>query len=68
MLIHIVMNTLESQFQKCRMHDEEIGLCIVILGTYIHREPSVAAAILPDILRLVSKFASLTTFPWQSER
>lgn len=34
--------------------DEEIGLCIVILGTFIHREPALAAPLLPDILTIVA--------------
>lgn len=35
--------------------DEEIGLCIVTLGTFIHREPALAAPLLPEILSIVSK-------------
>jgi hypothetical protein len=35
--------------------DEEIGLCIVTLGTFIHREPALAAPLLPDILSIVAK-------------
>lgn len=35
--------------------DEEIGLCIIILGTFIHREPALAAPMLPDILSIVAK-------------
>lgn len=35
--------------------DEELGLCVVILGTFIHREPSLAASLLPDILTIVAK-------------
>ncbi|KAL3290395.1 hypothetical protein HHI36_023736 [Cryptolaemus montrouzieri] len=47
--------------------DEEIGLCIVILGTFIHREPSLAAPLLPDILSIVARMATNPLFPWQSE-
>ncbi|OQR74278.1 protein unc-79-like [Tropilaelaps mercedesae] len=47
-------------------HDE-IGLCIVALATYVHREPSLAAPIMPDILRAVSKIAQQFFYPWQSE-
>lgn len=36
--------------------DEEIGLCIVTLGTFIHREPALAAPLLPDILNIVAKY------------
>lgn len=36
--------------------DEEMGLFLVILGTFIHREPAIAAPYLPDILQIVSKY------------
>lgn len=36
--------------------DEEIGLCIITLGTFIHREPALAAPMLPDILSIVAKY------------
>lgn len=35
--------------------DEEIGIMITILNTFIHREPSLAAPFLPEILTIVSK-------------
>lgn len=35
--------------------DEELGLCIVILATFIHREPALAAPLLPEILSIVAK-------------
>lgn len=38
--------------------DEELGLCIINLGTFIHREPSLAAPLLPEILRVVTKSVS----------
>ncbi|RZB38818.1 unc-79 -like [Asbolus verrucosus] len=47
--------------------DEEIGLCIVTLGTFIHREPALAAPLLPDILSIVAKVATNAMYPWQSE-
>ncbi|CAM1320186.1 UNC79 (predicted) [Pycnogonum litorale] len=47
--------------------DEELGLCIVVLATFIHREPALAAPLLPEILKTVSKIGSSTMYPWQSE-
>lgn len=47
--------------------DEELGLFIVLLGTLIHREPSLSSCFLPDILILVSKVATHHTFSWQYE-
>ena len=40
---------------KEQYSDEELGLLIVILGTFIHREPALAAPLLPDILSIVAK-------------
>lgn len=47
-------------------HDE-IGLCIVALATYVHREPALAAPMLPDILRTVAVIAQQYFYSWQSE-
>lgn len=46
-------------------NDEEIGLMVIILATFIHREPSLAAPFLPEILATVSTFAVHCTFAWQ---
>lgn len=35
--------------------EEELGLCIVIISTFVHREPALAASMLPEILRCNSK-------------
>ena len=47
--------------------EDEIGSCIVILRTYVHREPELAAPILPQMLRLVARFASYQPNSWQAE-
>lgn len=47
--------------------DEEVGILVIILGTFIHREPQLAAPFMPEILLTVSKFATQFTFPWQCE-
>ncbi|XP_045481676.1 protein unc-79 homolog isoform X1 [Harmonia axyridis] len=47
--------------------DDEIGLCIIILGTFIHREPALAAPLLPDMLSIVGRVATNPLYPWQSE-
>lgn len=36
--------------------DEEIGIMVIILGTFIHREPGLAAPFLPEILSTVTKY------------
>lgn len=41
--------------------DEEIGIMIIILGTYIHREPALAAPYLPEILTTVTKSGNSST-------
>lgn len=35
--------------------DETIGLCIIVLATYIHREPSLATPLLLESLIAVSR-------------
>ncbi|RWS30132.1 protein unc-79-like protein [Leptotrombidium deliense] len=47
--------------------EEDIAMCIVILGTYIHREPGLAANIMPEMLLMVAKYANLNRYPWQCE-
>lgn len=44
--------------------DEDLGLCIIILGTFIHREPALAAPLLPDILSIVAKYVNLQFWPF----
>ena len=39
--------------------DETIGLCIIVLATYIHREPSLATPVLLESLIAVSRYAYL---------
>ena len=64
--IHERCLTCNNVYQE--FSEEEIGMCIVILRTFIHREPSLAASILPEILKLVSKFATYFPYPWMTER
>uniref|UniRef100_A0ABD2W1Y8 ATP-dependent DNA helicase n=1 Tax=Trichogramma kaykai TaxID=54128 RepID=A0ABD2W1Y8_9HYME len=47
--------------------DDELGLCIIIFGTFIHREPSLAASFLPEILLTITNMTSKLVFPWQFE-
>lgn len=42
-------------------NDEEIGIMIIILNTLIHREPSLAASFLPEILVTVAKYNLLNS-------
>lgn len=48
--------------------EEEIGMCIVILRTYVHRNPELAAPLLPEMLNLVARFTSYFPNAWQYER
>lgn len=38
--------------------DKDLSMCLVILETFIHHEPSMAAPMLPNILRLVARYSS----------
>lgn len=55
------MNLFLSRCSDCgtrkeEYSDDEIGLCIVLLGTFVHRAPSVAACLLPEILTILAKY------------
>lgn len=66
----------ESWYEKCsncgaileEFSEDEIGMSIVILGTYIHREPGLSAPLLPQILKLVAKFTRYYPYSWEQER
>ncbi|XP_022815729.1 protein unc-79 homolog [Spodoptera litura] len=47
--------------------DEELGLCIIVLATFVHREPAAAAAMLPALLHNVSRVVQLGNYSWQAE-
>lgn len=47
--------------------NEELGLCLVALETFIHREPSLAAPMMPEILKIVTRIALRPLFAWQAE-
>lgn len=37
-------------------NDDEIGLCVIVIGTFVHREPALAAPILHQILSVIAKY------------
>lgn len=45
--------------------EDEIGQCIIILGTFIHQEPSLVAPLLPEILLTVTRIARNTQYSWE---
>ncbi|XP_041983202.1 protein unc-79 homolog [Aricia agestis] len=53
---------LEEQYS-----DEELGLCVIALATYVRREPAPAAPLLPALLHAVSRVVQLGSYSWQSE-
>lgn len=65
-----------QQFELCsccrmpieKFDEHELGLCIVALATFVHRNPTLAAPLLPQILKLASRYALRCVFPWQMER
>lgn len=71
-----VSDTLIYQSELCincglsieKFDEHELGLCLVSLATFVHREPTLAAPLLPQILKLVSRYALRCVFPWQMER
>ncbi|KAG6446161.1 hypothetical protein O3G_MSEX004274 [Manduca sexta] len=47
--------------------DEEVGLCVIALATFVHREPAAAAPSLPQLLRAVGRVSQAGRSPWQAE-
>ncbi|KAK6182809.1 hypothetical protein SNE40_010404 [Patella caerulea] len=47
--------------------DDTVGLCIVVLSTFIHREPGLATPMLLKILQCVSRIAASSQYSWQAE-
>eukprot|EP00094_Tigriopus_californicus_P000131 TCALIF_00127-PA protein Name:"Similar to UNC79 Protein unc-79 homolog (Homo sapiens)" AED:0.02 eAED:0.04 QI:0/0/0/0.66/0.5/0.33/3/0/2591 len=45
--------------------EEDIGLCIINLSTFISRDPALAAPLLPEILLVVSRIARTTQYSWE---
>lgn len=54
----LVCRCLNCGVVKEEYTDEELGLFIIILEMFIHREPVLAAPILPQILNIVSKYVT----------
>ncbi|XP_022234996.1 uncharacterized protein LOC111083062, partial [Limulus polyphemus] len=56
---HIGEDTVTERCSECggalqEFSNEELGLCIVILSTYVHREPILASSLLPEMFQAVS--------------
>ena len=51
-----------------KFDEQELGLCLVSLATFVHRDPSLAAPLLPNILKLASRYAIRHAFSWQIGR
>ncbi|CAH2985737.1 unnamed protein product [Chilo suppressalis] len=47
--------------------DEELGLCVIALATFVHREPAAAASMLPALLHAVSRVVQLGNYSWQAD-
>jgi len=56
-VIIIIYRCSDCGTRKEEYSDDEIGLCIVLLGTFVHRSPSVAACLLPEILTVLAKYS-----------
>ena len=63
---------LEERCPQCHaileQYDEEtVSLAIVCMATLIHREPSIAAPLLLNMLSSASRLAAVSLYPWQTE-
>ncbi|KAK7103573.1 protein unc-79 homolog isoform X3 [Littorina saxatilis] len=65
-------NVMVERCSECNLvleqyDDETIGLCITVLATFIHREPTLATPMLLNMLQCVSRIASSNQYSWQAE-
>ncbi|XP_047487267.1 protein unc-79 homolog [Penaeus chinensis] len=47
--------------------NDDLGLCIIILSTFVYRQPGLAAPLLPRMLKTVARVAGSEVFSWQYE-
>ncbi|KAK7078174.1 hypothetical protein SK128_012120, partial [Halocaridina rubra] len=47
--------------------NDNLGMCIIILSTFVYRQPDLAAPLLPKMLKTVSRVAGCEVFSWQYE-
>lgn len=47
--------------------NDDLGLCIIILSTFVYRQPGLAAPLLPRMLKTVARVAGSEMFSWQYE-
>ncbi|XP_071543773.1 protein unc-79 homolog isoform X4 [Panulirus ornatus] len=47
--------------------NDELGLCIIILSTFVYRQPGFAAPLLPRMLKTVARISGSEIFSWQFE-
>ncbi|XP_066975472.1 protein unc-79 homolog isoform X11 [Macrobrachium rosenbergii] len=47
--------------------NDDLGLCIIILSTFVYRQPGLAAPLLPRMLKTVARVADSEVFSWQYE-
>ncbi|CAK1545778.1 unnamed protein product [Leptosia nina] len=64
--------TLKHRCSECgssveQYSDEELGLCVIVLGTFVRREPAAAAPMLPALLHTVTRVVQLGNYSWQTE-
>ncbi|KAK3093633.1 hypothetical protein FSP39_018303 [Pinctada imbricata] len=65
-------NVMVERCSKCNaileQYDEDtIGYCIIVLATFIHREPSLATPLLLETLQCVTQIASSNPYVWQTD-
>ena len=47
--------------------EDELGHCVIVLSTFINREPGLAAPLLPEILLTVTRIARMTQYSWEPD-
>ncbi|XP_047741025.1 protein unc-79 homolog [Hyalella azteca] len=46
--------------------NDDLGLCIIVLSTFVHRNPALSAPLLPRMLHAVARVSSHELYSWQN--
>ena len=50
-----------------RYTESELSLALVVVNTFVHRDPQLAAPLLPEIFMVTSRIARKPLYSWESE-
>ena len=70
--LRIGEDTVTDRCSECgaireRYTESELSLALVVINTFVHRDPQLAAPLLPEIFMVTSRIARKPLYSWESE-